>query len=35
MIAIPERSRITRRFTAAHQLSPREFRRRAQRAFVP
>jgi AraC family cel operon transcriptional repressor len=28
-------SYFTRRFTAAHQLSPREFRRRSQRAFVP
>jgi AraC-like DNA-binding protein/mannose-6-phosphate isomerase-like protein (cupin superfamily) len=28
-------SYFTRRFTTAHQLSPREFRRRSQRAFVP
>ncbi|MFG1813348.1 AraC family transcriptional regulator [Kribbella sp. NPDC049174] len=28
-------SYFTRRFTAAHHLSPREFRRRSQRAFVP
>jgi len=28
-------SYFTRRFAGAHQLSPREFRRRSQRAFVP
>jgi AraC family cel operon transcriptional repressor len=28
-------SYFTRCFTAAHQLSPRDFRRRSQRAFVP
>jgi AraC-like DNA-binding protein len=28
-------SYFTRTFTAAHELPPRDFRRRSQRAFVP